>query len=236
MPKDERNILLSLLPDRDYEKLEVDFEIVNQGVRDLLYEIKGRIDFAYFPRTFVGSMVVVMADGSEAEFATVGHEGMIGLPAFLGAVEAPHRAFCQVAGEGVRIPMATFLRHVNGSSALRDLLQRYTQALFTQVAQHASCKSSHTIAQRTAKWLLLTRDRVGSNNFDLTQEFLSQMLGVRRAGVSDVMSNLRSQGYVDYARGHLTVKNDAGLEQLVCECYHTINDEYENLFHRSPGM
>jgi CRP-like cAMP-binding protein len=231
--RNERNILLSLLPDNDYEKLEASFELVTLGIRDTLYEVNTRIDFAYFPRSFVGSMLTVMADGSESEFATVGHEGMFGLPAFLGAIEAPHRSFCQVAGEGIRIPMASFLRHLNGSPALRDTLQRYTQALFTQVAQHASCKSEHNVTERTAKWLLLTRDRVGADDFGLTQDFLSQMLGVRRAGVSDVMSKLREQGYLDYLRGEITVKDRHGLEQVACECYQTINREYERLFQRS---
>jgi CRP-like cAMP-binding protein len=158
---DERNALLALLPDDDYQRLKASCEVIELTPREFMYEMDAPIDYVYFPRSLVASMITVMQDGTMAEFATIGREGMVGIPAFLGATRAAHRAFCQVPGETLRLPTPTLLNEVAHSSALRTILQLYTQALFTQVAQHASCRSVHSVEERAAKWLLMSHDRVG---------------------------------------------------------------------------
>ena len=170
-----------------------------------------------------------LKDGASVEMATVGLEGMVGLPVFLGTDTMPSRAFGQVAGDSLRITTAAFTAEVKRNGPLVRVLNRYTQALFNQVAQTTACNRVHLVEQRCARWLLQTHDRVGSDRFSLTQEFLAQMLGVRRTGVSAAAGLLQKAGLIRYARGRITVLDRPGLESAACECYRVIKREFDRL-------
>lgn len=170
-----------------------------------------------------------MQNGATVEVATVGNEGMVGLPVFLETDRIPIQGFVQVPGDAMRMRADVFREKVTPGSPLYKLLQRYTQALFNQVAQSAACNNLHSIEERFCRWLLMTRDRVDSDQFLLTQEFLSQMLGVRRASVSVVAAIIQKAGLIQYSRGKMTILDRQGLEDCACECYFTVKAEYERL-------
>jgi CRP-like cAMP-binding protein len=170
-----------------------------------------------------------MEDGTVVELATVGNEGMVGLPVFLGGDTMPLKAFVQIPGDAMRMKADVFKDSVNQGSPLHGLLQRYTQALFNQVAQSTACNRVHSIEERCCRWLLMTRDRVESDGFPLTQEFLSQMLGVRRPSVSVVAAILQKAGLIRYSRGRITILDREGLEAAACECYAIIKQEFDRL-------
>lgn len=183
---------------------------------------------AYFPKVGVISLVTVLEDGSMIEAATIGLEGMFGLPLVLGATSSPNlQAMCQIKGDMLRIPSESLVTLFDKLPVLRAMLLRYAQALLVQAAQSAACNRMHSVAQRAAKWLLLCHDRVSGDHFHLTQEFLSQMLGVRRASVTEVANRLRNDGLIDYHRGDTTIMDRAGLEGLSCICYAEVRGEYE---------
>jgi CRP-like cAMP-binding protein len=188
----------------------------------------------YFPTNCVISLVTYLKDGTSVEMATIGLEGMVGLPVFLGSDTMPSRAFGQVAGDSLRITAAAFTAEIERNGPLVRVLNLYTQALFNQVAQTTACNRVHLVQQRCARWLLQTHDRVGSDHFFLTQEFLAQMLGVRRSGVSAAAGLLQKAGLIRYARGWMTVLDRPGLESAACECYGVIKKEFDRLFGSSP--
>jgi CRP-like cAMP-binding protein len=204
-------------------------EWVNLELKEVLFNVDVPIAHVYFPENTVVSVLGVMTDGSAVEVATVGREGMTGLPVFLGAQKTMAHALVQVPGQALRIEAGAFREQVQRLSGLRDVLNRYTQALFTLLSQGAACNRLHSIEERCARWLLQTRDRVGANEFPLTQQFLSQMLGVRRAGVSEVAAVLQDEGLIRYARGVITITHPAGLEAASCECYAIIKAEFDRL-------
>jgi len=171
-----------------------------------------------------------MQGGGEIEVGTVGNEGMIGLPVFLGSDTTPGLAFSQVPGQAYRMPTATFRQFLQASSRLTTVLRRYTQAIMIQISQGTGCNRAHSNEQRCARWLLQTHDRVGADEFVLTQEFLAQMLGVRRATVSEVASGLQENGLIEYTRGHIHIVDRARLEATSCGCYQTIRDEYDRMY------
>jgi CRP-like cAMP-binding protein len=177
----------------------------------------------------VASMVAEMDDGDLVEVATVGNEGMVGIALFLGSVTSAMRAFQQIPGTALRMAARDFTREVNGGGPLTMLLRRYTQALFTQIAQSTGCNRLHPIEERCARWLLQTHDRVRSDEFPLTHEFLAQMLGVRRATVTVAMGALQRAGFVEYRHGVVRVLDRQSLERSSCECYRIIADEYDRL-------
>ena len=227
-PPPPQNHLLSLLPDEELEALLPHLEPVMLDFRELVYDLNVPLKHAYFPQGGVISIIGVMSDGSAVEVATIGNEGMVGLPLFLGANQVLGQAFSQVAGPALRLEAERF-RAATQSGKLRELMQLYTQALFTQIAQAAACNRLHLTEERFARWLLMTHDRVASDTFLLTQDFLSQMLGVRRATVSEIAAEAQSNGLIDYKRGKMTIVNRAGLERLTCECYSMIRTEFERL-------
>lgn len=228
LPATARSRILAALPDEEFQRLEPELEPVSLDFKDVLYDNDVPIEHVCFPEAGVVSILGVMADGTAVEVATIGNEGLVGLPTFLGAEKTVGQAFVQVPGAGFRMAAAAFRRASSGG-ALHDVLQRYTQALFTQLAQNSACNRAHSIEERCARWLLMTHDRVGAARFPLTQEFLSQMLGVRRASVSAVASTLQSEGLIDYTRGVITVADRAGLEGAACECYAIIRREFDRL-------
>jgi CRP-like cAMP-binding protein len=188
----------------------------------------------YFPDRGVISMVNTMADGTTIEVGTIGREGAAGLGLFLGVSSVTGHTFVQVAGDGWKIDEAPFRDLLQKRGALSARLGRYTQGLFTQVAQSAACNRAHPVEQRCARWLLMTHDRVDGDEFPLTQEFLAQMLGVRRAGVSEAASALQRTGCISYTRGSIRILDRARLETASCECHLVVQREFDRLLAPAP--
>ena len=229
-PPPPGNRLLAALPAREFKRLQPHLERVALEFKQILFEVDVPIQHVFFPEDAVISILGVMPDGSAVEVATAGREGMVGLPVFLGSTSAFAQAFAQVPGHAWRMSAGALREHSQRSGgALRALLERYTQALFTQVSQGSACNRLHSLEERCARWLLMTRDRVGADAFPLTQQFLSQMLGVRRAGVSEVASTLQDEGLIRYSRGTLRILDPKGLEASACECYGIIRREFDRL-------
>jgi CRP-like cAMP-binding protein len=197
--------------------------------RELIYDVHQPIERVYFPETGVVSIVTVLEDGRQNEVATVGYEGMVGLPVFFGANKSATKAFWQISGRALALDASFLENEKNNGSALSDLLHLYTQGFFTQLAQSVTCNRLHTVEQRCARWLLMTRDRVTDDRFPLTQEFLAQMLGAGRQAVNEAAQSLQEDGLIRYSRGDITVLDRAGLERRSCECYSLIRGEFERL-------
>jgi CRP-like cAMP-binding protein len=223
------NRLLAAFPREVYERLRPDLEAVSLAQKDVVHEPYGLIPYVYFPTRCVLSLVAVMGDSSIYELTTVGREGMFGLPVVLGTVTAPYRTLTQIPGDALRLSADAFRDALDRSAAAVRLLHRYAQVLFNQVAWSSACGRAHSIEQRCARWLLMTHDRVDSGKFPLTQEFLAQMLGVRRAGVSEAAGALQKAGLIRYTRGWITVLDRDGLEAACCECHQFIRSEYRRL-------
>jgi CRP-like cAMP-binding protein len=227
--KSAGNRLLAALPREVYERLRPHLETVSLSPEEVIYEPDGPIRHVYFPAGCIVSLVAIMGDGSMFELATVGREGMIGLPLVLETETAPFRSFTQVPGEALRLDADVFQDTIGRSGPLVSLLHRYAQVLFNQVAWSAACSRAHSIEQRCARWLLMTHDRVDSDRFLLTQEFLGQMLGVHRPRVNRAATALQKAGVIRYVRGRITVVDREGLEAAACECYRFIRNEYGRL-------
>lgn len=231
------NRLLAALPSDEYFHLVPLLESFDPPHQYVFYESNQPITHVYFPISGVASLLMLGENGeaSEAvEVSTVGNEGMVGIPVFLGQNSTPGRALMQVPGTALRMPVAAFRQEVveDPESRLEVLLQYYTHALMVQMAQSVACNRLHTIEQRAARWLLTTRDRVGGPTFPLTQEFLAQMLGVRRASVSEVASVLQDEGLLSYTRGVITILDADGMEARACACYRIIRDEFDRMLAR----
>lgn len=227
--KKSENRLLAALPKEEYERLVANMEGVSLKLKQSVYEPNELIEYVYFVKNGVVSLLTVMEDGREVEVATVGNEGMVGLPVFLGSDKIPGKAFSQVPGDALRMKADVFKDKVTPGSPLHDLLQRYTQALFNLIAQGSACNSLHSVEERMCRWLLMTQDRVGQDEFPLTQEFLSKMLSVRRPTVSMTASILQKAGLICYSRGKITILDREGLEASSCECYGIITAEFDRL-------
>ena len=225
------NRLLAALPTAERSQLMQLMEHVWQEIKQVVYEPNADIPYVYFPISSVNSLIIVMEDGKAVEVGTIGNEGMVGLPVFLGAAMTPGTALCQIAGEALRLPTEQFKREViEQESALFRLLHRYTHAIFVQAAQGLACNRLHSLEQRFCRWMLTTHDRVGNDTFLLTQEFIAQMLGVRRASVSGVASAIQKAGLLTYHRGRITILDRPRMEQASCECYQVIRAEYDQVF------
>ena len=205
-------------------------ELVDLELKESLYEPGSPIEDVYFPVNGVVSMLARLEDGLMVEVATVGNEGMIGLAVFLGTNSTPGTSFCQVPGQAYRISAEEFRQNIERSSLVGRVLHRYTQALMTQISQGNACNRAHSNRQRCARWLLLTHDRVGKDEFLLTQEFLSQMLGVRRATVNEIAGQISEAGAISYSRGVIRVTDRERLEAESCLCYGIIRDEYDRMY------
>ena len=228
-PPPPQNRLLAALPKKEYQRFLPHLERVSLGVKEVVYEPNEPIQYVYFPLTCVFSMVATLHEGRSVEVATLGSEGMVGLPVFLGAKSTPLLGFSQVAGEAMRMDAVSFQKQVALNGPLTALLHRYTQTLMVQIAQGTACNRAHNILQRCARWLLMTQDRVKADSFTLTQEFLGQMLGVRRAGVNEVASELQKRGLIRYRRGIIEIVDRKGLEAISCDCYRIIREEFDRL-------
>ena len=199
-------------------------------LKQTLFEQGAPIDEVTFPLTGVCSLLSMMEDGRSVEIATVGNEGFVGLPVFLQATfTSAHRGIVQIPGEAITVDARAFLELSNSGGTFQAVLQRYAQALITQIAQGAACNRLHTVEQRCAKWLLQTHDRVDGDAFELTQEFLGMMLGVGRQSVNEAATSLQQAGLMRYGRGVITVLDRRGLEEASCECYGVVRTEFDRL-------
>jgi CRP-like cAMP-binding protein len=228
-----RNLLLRSLGSH-LEVLAQDLEPLPLTLKTVLHEENEPISHVYFVTSGVVSMVNEPNDGEIVEIATVGREGVVGISAVLGVESMATRSIVQIAGEGFRLPVARFRRAMNESPDFHDVLMRYTMALMTQIAQSASCNRVHEVQERYARWLMHTLDRIDGDTIPLTQEFLSQMLGVHRPTVSIAAAMLQKAGLIDYTRGVIRVLNRAGLESAACPCYARIAGTYNRLLPQKP--
>jgi CRP-like cAMP-binding protein len=227
MPPPE-NRLLAALPPADLTRLLARMTDVTFGHKELLYQADGPIDYVYFPRSGILSAVIVMADGQSAETAAIGREGMVGVATFLGATHSPEQVFCQVhPAECRKFPAAEFVTEVARGGSLRDVVYRYARGVLVASSRQTACNALHSIDERCARWLLMCHDGAGADEFPLTHEFLSTMLGVRRATVTVTAASLQSAGMITYRHGRVKVLDRDGLEESACECYRHIREAFE---------
>ena len=224
-----QNRLLSALT-RDLQiRLLPRMEKMNLPIRQVLHEPDQPISHIYFPLSGVMSLVVILKGGDTVEVATVGNEGMVGTPVFLGAERSPMKAFSQVAGQCLRMRVDNFKRSLDEHPEFAEMVRRYTQGMVNQISQTTACNHVHSVQERMCRWLLMTHDRVGADEFHLTQEFLAQMLGVRRPSVTVAAGLLQKSGLIRYQRGKIRVVDRPGLEAGACECYETVRQEFDRL-------
>ena len=223
------NRLLGLLPPIDYQRLRPHLHRIPLEYRQSLYRANKSIEFVYFIETGVGSLVNTMRNGEAAEVGTIGNEGVVGLPVVLGDDRAPTAVYVQVPGTGLRMKATLFKNELARSASMQVVMLRYGHAFFNQVAQSAACNHFHTLQQRCCRWLLMTHDRMQSNEFLLTQEFLAMMLGVQRTGVTTAAGAVQRAGLIRYKRGNVTIIDRRGLMQRSCECYGVSKREFDRL-------
>ena len=221
--------LLAALPEADYARLLPKLELIPMGLGDVLYEPGVKLRYVYFPTTSIVSLLYVMEDGASAEIAIVGNEGILGISLFMGGDSTPSRAVVQSAGYGYRLRAELLQSEFERFGPTMHLLLRYTQALITQMAQTAVCNRHHSVDQQLCRWLLLSLDRLASNELSMTQELIASMLGVRREGVTEAAGKLQDAGLIRYHRGKITVLDRPGLEARACECYVVVKTEFDRL-------
>jgi len=229
-PHDPRkNHLLAALPDAEWERWLQQLELVEMPLGKVLYESGSTLNYVYFPTTAIVSLLYVMENGASAEIAVVGNEGIVGISLFMGGESTTSRAVVQSAGHGFRLRARLMKDEFNRAGPVLHLLLRYTQALITQMAQTAVCNRHHSLDQQLCRWLLLSLDRLQSDELAMTQELIANMLGVRREGVTEAALHLQKAGLIRYVRGHITVLDRKGLEKRTCECYAVVKHEYDRL-------
>jgi CRP-like cAMP-binding protein len=224
-----KNHILSALPAEELARLLPSFEHVKLSLGKVVYESGERLNYVYFPTTSVTSLLYTTEDGRTAEMGLVGNDGVVGVALFLGGESTRNRAVVQIAGGAACLGAKTLQAEFARGGPLQRLLLRYTQALITQVSQTAVCNRLHSIEKRLCRWLLLSHDRIESDELLMTQEFISNMLGGRRESVTVAAGHLQDAGLIHYVRGHATILDRAGLEARVCECYHMVRAEVARL-------
>ena len=227
-----KNHLLATLPNAEWQRWQPQLEAVVMPLGQVLYESGATLSHVYFPTTAIVSLLYVMENGSSAEIAVVGNEGIVGISLFMGGESTSSRAVIQSAGSGCRLEAEILKEEFARGGPVLHLLLRYTQALITQMAQTAVCNRHHSLDQQLCRWLLLSLDRLQVNELVMTQELIANMLGVRREGVTEGALKLQKAGLIRYSRGHITVLDRAGLEERTCECYAVVKREYDRLL---PG-
>ena len=223
------NHLLAALAPEAWRRWEPLLEMTVLPLGAVLCESGCKMSHAYFPTTAIVSLLHVMEDGSSAEIAVVGNEGIVGIALLMGGESTPSRAVVHTAGSGYRIRAEAIQKQFERSSDVLHLILRYTQALITQMAQTAACNRHHSLDQQLCRWLLTSLDRLQSDELVMTQELIANMLGVRREGVTEAALKLQAAGLIRYARGHIRILDRAGLEQRSCECYAVVRSEYDRL-------
>ena len=224
-----KNHLLAALPHAEAQRWLPLLESVDLPLGEVLYESGTTLGHVYFPTTAIISLLYVMENGASAEIAVVGNEGIVGISLFMGGESTSSRAVVQSAGKGFRLKAQLMKQEFNRAGPVLHLLLRYTQALITQMSQTAVCNRHHSLDQQLCRWLLLSLDRLEGNQLVMTQELIANMLGVRREGVTAGALKLQHAGLIQYARGHITVLDRAGLEKRSCECYAVVKKEYDRL-------
>lgn len=224
-----QNHLLAALPTSEFEPLAAHLELVPLLLGQMLYEPDSQLQHAYFPTTAIVSLHYVMESGASAETAGVGNEGVVGISLFMGGNTTPSSAVVQTAGHAYRLERHKLKDAFDRAGLLQRVLLRYTQALITQMAQTAVCNRHHSLEQQLCRWLLLTVDRLPSNELIMTQELVASMLGVRREGITEAAGNLQRAGLISYRRGHIAVLDRRGLEKHACECYAVVKKELDRL-------
>ena len=228
-PSPNQNHLLAALPTAEFERLAKHLELVAMPLGQILYEPGGQMQHAYFPTTAIVSLHYVTESGASSETAGVGNEGVVGIALFMGGGTTPSSAVVQTAGHGYRLERSLLMEEFNRGGLMHRLLLRYTQALITQMNQTAACNRHHSLEQQLCRWLLLTLDRLPSNELVMTQELVASMLGVRREGITESAGNLQRAGFIRYRRGHIAVIERSGLEAAACECYAVVRKELARL-------
>ncbi len=227
-----QNHLLSVLPAADHDRLAPHLELVAMALGEVLYESGDELHHVYFPTTCIVSLLYVMEDGASAEIAVVGNEGILGISLFMGGDSTPSRAVVQSAGHAYRLKSGLLKAEFGRFGPTMHLLLRYTQALITQMAQTAVCNRHHSVDQQLCRWLLLSLDRLPSNELSMTQELIANMLGVRREGVTEAAGKLQEAGVIQYTRGKIKVLDRKLLEARSCECYQVVKTEFDRLLPR----
>ena len=224
-----KNHILAALPTAEFDRLAQQLELVAMPLGEILYEPGGQLQHAYFPTTAIVSLHYVTESGASCESAGVGNEGVVGISLFMGGDTTPSSAVVQTAGHGYRLERSLLKQEFNRGGLMHRLLLRYTQALITQMNQTAACNRHHSLEQQLCRWLLLTLDRLPSNELVMTQELVASMLGVRREGITEAAGNLQRAGLIRYRRGHIAVLERPGLEAAACECYAVVKKELARL-------
>jgi CRP-like cAMP-binding protein len=227
-----QNLLLAALTAAERERLFPHLQLIQMPLGKVLYESGDVLRHVYFPIDSIISLLYVLADGASAEISVVGNEGMIGIALFMGGETTPSRAIVQSAGHAYRLVGQRLKDEFHRSGQMQLLLLRYTQALITQMAQTAVCNRHHSVDQQLCRWLLLSLDRLSSNQLTMTQELIANMLGVRREGVTEAAGKLHKLGVIQYSRGQITVLDRPQLEALCCECYAVVKKESDRLLPR----
>src|SRR6185503_13273989 len=229
MAKLAKNKLLDALSASERERLRPNLEPVDLPLGDVVYESGRPLHHVYFPTDSIVSLLYVLESGASAEIAVVGNEGVVGISLFMGGESTPSRAVVQSAGRALRLPAKAMQLEFKRGGAMHHLLLRYTQTLITQMAQTAVCNRHHSVDQQLCRWLLLSLDRLRTNQLAMTQELIANMLGVRRVGVTEAAGKLHAAGLINYHRGHIDVLDRGRLERRVCECYAVVRNEYDRL-------
>ncbi|MET0351136.1 MAG: Crp/Fnr family transcriptional regulator [Rhizobacter sp.] len=233
-PSLRTNRLLEALPPEELARWSPLLEPVDMPLGQVLYESGITLSHVYFPLSSIVSLLYVMEDGASAEIAVVGNEGLVGISLFMGGGSTPSRAVVQSAGTGMRLRANALTAEFHRAGPVMHLLLRYTQALITQMAQTAVCNRHHSLDQQLCRWLLLSLDRLETQELVMTQELIANMLGVRREGVTEGALKLQKAGLIRYARGHIWVLDRPGLEARTCECYSVVKREYDRLLPMTP--
>jgi CRP-like cAMP-binding protein len=228
-PDRNQNHLLAAIPAAQWARWSPHLEPVDLKLAQVLYESGATMTHIYFPTTAIISLLYVMENGASAEIAVVGKEGLVGVSLFMGGESTPSRAVVQSAGLGFRIEAQIVKDEFNKAGPVMHLLLRYTQALITQMAQTAVCNRHHSLDQQLCRWLLLSLDRLSGTDLLMTQELISNMLGVRREGVTEAAAQLQAAGIIRYSRGKISVLDRPALERRTCECYAVVKKEYDRL-------
>lgn len=223
------NFLLSQLPASEYKRLKDNLECITLDLGEVLYETSSERKYVYFPTAGIISILEMLQDGSSSEIALIGREGMVGITAVLGGKHQPNRAVVQCPGAAWRIPASNLNAAFRRGGVLMDEILLYIQVLYTQVAQTAVCNRHHNLQQQLSRWLLLSLDRMETNEIAMTQELIAGMLGVRREGITRAAGELQRQHIIEYRRGSITVVDRARLEEMCCECYEVVKQETERL-------
>ena len=230
------NHLLRLLSAEEYARLHASMRPASLVLGQVLYEPGGLLDHVYFPTTCVVSCLYTMHDGSTAEMALAGNDGVVGVALFLGGNTMPHRAVVQIGGNALKMPARVLQEEFARGGQLQHILLRYTHALIIQISQTAVCNRLHSVEQRLCRWLLLCHDRVSGTEIAMTQEFIANLLGGRRESVTIAAGHLQDMGLIQYSRGHIKILDREGLETMACECYRIVTDERNRSTHREDQL